>query len=236
MHWQLLEDLIHDHQLRLTKGEVERRSTELLQSLDQETKALHGAKIAYTLALLQLKAKQLNQSKVLQFTDHLRKILKHEINMAELKNNKEGDQELIHVRKLAEHYFHHLLVMAKVREAKKVIHMLRKILRKNHAALLKLHKTVGMFWKQEQDLIQKTVKKHYLFAGFLLAIALYFAWTTFWGLTDFVLEQWVYSEFNAETLASLIQQAMLLLFSISFIWAFARYQSGGGVVKEETTS
>lgn len=224
MEWQQLEGLIHDNDTLLKQSEIEQHSTDILKSLNNDAEPLQAAKMAYVLALLQLKAKKMNQEKVLQFLDHMRQILKHEFITTEARSDEKANAHLLYIRKLAEHYLHHLLVLAEMRKADRVAYKVQKLRRSNHDNLLQLQRGHQVFWKRERQLIKKSLTKHYLFTGFLLSIALYFSWTTFWNLSDFVVSQWVYSEHSAESVATIIRQGLLLTFSISFVVAFVKYQ------------
>jgi hypothetical protein len=226
MDWKTLESLVHDHSEVLAPERVQELSNELLSSVSTETKPLQAVKVAYVLVLLQLRLEKPDQSKAVQFLDYLENILQHEIQQSEEKQhqNEPSRAHLIYVRKLTEHYFHHLLMSAELAEAKKVSKKIHAFRKKNHDELMKIQNPLHSFWKKEQKLIQRAVSKHYLFAGFLLSIALYFSWTTFWELSDFAMSQWVYTEYSADSISFLMREGLLLIFSISFVGAFVRYQ------------
>jgi len=231
MHWKELEKIIHDNHDDISKQDAEEFSQKLLASIAEDTQPLQAAKAAYALILLQLKQKQPQKEKALQFVKHLRTILKHEISETEISRAKNAQAHLVYVRKLAEQYFHHLMVIAEIKDAKKVLKALHTLRKSNHMKLLKLQKTTHSFWHHEQKLIKDSLKHHYLFVGFLFSIALYFAWTSFWSLADTVFSHWIYSEYSAISLTQTIQNVLLLLFSLSFIKGFISYQ--GAVQREE---
>lgn len=232
MHWQSLENIIHDHEARMSKAEVEKISSEILESLDNESQPLHAARMAYALTLLQLKQKKVNIAKAAVFFDNLCQILKHEIKMAEADLSEAAETHLVYVRKLAEQYFHHLSLLAENRGEDMLLERIHAFRKSNHEKLMRKELAHHTFREREQRFIQKIIKRHYLFVGFLFAIALYFSWTTFWGMMDFAVAQWVFSEFTAEHAATLVQQAFLLLFSVSFVWAFVKYQKNPAIQEE----
>ena len=231
MNWKDLEAIISDHQSSVRKAEAERLSTQLLENLQADTQPLQAARAAYALCLLQLKQRYPEEAKVKQFVEYLRKILKHEIQEAEISQDEHADAHLLYVRKLAEHYFHHLMMLCESKNLSKALHRLHQLRTSNHVKLLQLQRSTTSFWQKEQQIIKKTLKNHYLFVGFLFAIAVYFAWSSFWSLADAAFNHWIYSTYSAEQLGTLVQQAFLLLFSVSFIGGFVSYQ--GSMKKEE---
>lgn len=233
MDWKVLESLIHDHTERLESEKVQALSTELLTSVATETKPLQAAKVAYALVLLQLKSQSPDQEKAAQFIQYLETILNHEIRETEVSAKESATTHLVYIRKLAEHYFHHLQMVAEASGQKKLLKKLQKLRTENHDALLKIQNPLQSFWRKEQRMIRRAVCKHYLLAGFLLSVALYFSWTTFWELSDFALSQWIYTEFSADSLSFLIREGLLLIFSVAFIGAFLKYQ-GNGEEEEES--
>lgn len=224
MHWKDLEEIIHDNAVLLKEEQVESLSTKLLKELKEGTKPLQAARIGYALVLLQLKTDPVNEKSALQFFKHLVQILKHEIQVTEGSSEDHSSSHLIYVRKLAEQYFHHLMLIAELKGADRLVKKVHALRRKNHEKLLKLQRSTQTFWKREEQLIQKTLKEHYLFAGFLLAIALYFAWSSFWTLSDTALAHWVYSEYGSAQFGDLLQNVFLLLFSLTVIAGFVSYQ------------
>lgn len=221
MHWQHLESLVHDNSARYKAAELENYSSEILSSLKDDSEPLQAARMAYVLTLIQLKADQISHKKTLQFFDHLCTILKHEISVSE-SDGKEA--HTVYVRKLAEQYFHHLALVAEDRGVEMIAEKIHAFRRSNHEKLMRKEYAHHTFRHREERFIQSIIKKHYLFVGFLFALALYFSWTTFWGMMDFAMARWVFSEFTAQQAVTLIQQAFLLLFSLSFVWAFVKYQ------------
>ena len=224
MDWKALEALVHDHSEALDPEQVQALSSELLSSISSETKPLQAVKAAYVLVLLQLRSQKPSQEKATQFLLYMDTILQHEIRETAMSEKESAPTHLLYVRKLAEHYFHHLLMVAEMSRAKKLMKKIQSLRNTNHSELLKIQNPLQSFWRKEQKLIQRAVQKHYLFAGFLLSIALYFAWTTFWELSDFAMSQWVYTEYSADSISFLMREGLLLIFSLSFVWAFARYQ------------
>lgn len=224
MDWKTLESLVHDHSEVLEPERVQALSNELLSSVTTETKPLHAVKVAYVLALLQLRLPKPDQSKALQFLLYLENILKHEIQQIENSKDEKSQHQLIYVRKLAEQYLHHLLLAAEMAEAKKIAKKIQSLRKHNHDELLKIQNPLHGFWKKEQKLIQRAIGKHYLFVGFLLSIALFFSWTTFWEISDFAMSQWVYTEYSVDSVSFLMREGLLLLFSLGFVWAFVKYQ------------
>jgi len=233
MDWKVLESLIHDHSEQLEPEQVQALSTELLTSVASETKPLQAAKVAYVLVLLQLKSQSPDQDKAAQFLQYLETIVKHEIRETEVSPKESAARHLVYIRKLTEHYLHHLQMVAEAVGQKKLLKKLQHFRRENHAALLKIQNPLQSFWRKEQRMIRKAVCRHYLLAGFLLSVALYFSWTTFWELSDFALSQWIYTEFSADSLSFLIREGLLLVFSVAFIGAFLKYQ-GSGEEEEES--
>ena len=225
MKWNAIEALIHENYRNLNKKELESISAELLTGITDGMNPLAAAKIAYVLTLLQLKSMPVNERKALHFLENLRAIIKHELEVAELSREKNASVHLLYVRKLAEHYLHHLMILAELRDAKDVQAKLKALRKKNHERLLELQPSGGSFYNKERQLIKRTIRKHYLFSGFLFSIALYFSWISFWSLFDFVFARWVYSEFNSEIVYQLTQKSLLFLFALSFIWGFIKYQS-----------
>lgn len=224
MDWKTLESLVHENHDNLEPEKVQALSAELLTNISADTKPLLAAKAAYILVLLQLRSKTPEHDKALQFLNYLETILKHEIQAAELNKEENAMSNLVYIRKLAEHYFHHLLMVAEMVESKDVLKKIHDLRKDNHSALLKIQNPLHSFWRKEQKMIKGAIRKHYLFAGFLLSIALYFSWTTFWELSDFAMSQWLYTEYSADSVSFLLREGMLLIFSISFVWAFVRYQ------------
>jgi hypothetical protein len=196
-----------------------------LGSIANDTKPLQVAKIAYTLCLLQLRAKYPDQEKALQFLAYFQKITAHEIAESEKTVDEAGTAHLLYVRKLIEHYLHHLHVTAALAKAKKFIKQVQVLRRDNHDALLHIQQQHHVLWKKERTLIRKGLQKNYLFAGFLFALSLYFAWTSFWQLSDFAMAQWVFSEWSGDSLAIVIRDATLFVFSFSVALAFVKYQT-----------
>lgn len=230
MDWKALESLIHDHSESLDQEQVQALSAELLTSVASETKPLQAAKVAYVLVLLQLKSKTPDQAKASQFVQYLETILRHEIRETEISDKETAPAHLIYIRKLTEHYLHHLLMVSEAVGQKQIMKKIQKLRNENHDELLRIQNPLHSFWKKEQRMIKRSVGKHYLLAGFLLSIALYFSWTTFWGLSDFALSQWIYTEFSADSMSFLIRESLLLVFSLAFVGAFVKYQ---GAAEEE---
>lgn len=220
-----LSQIIHDNYTSFDKKAVEEISQDLLGNLNQNAKPLEAARIAYALALLQLKSEHPNEAKALRFIDNLKTILKHEIGEAEDSSDEKAGAHLIYVRKLAEQYFHHLMLFAEKNRTKKAIKKLSALRKMNHDNILSIQKTPSILVQMEQKKIEKLFRNHFIFTGMLFIIALYLAWSTFWGLMDFVMSSWVYSEFNSSIIFALSQKALLLIFSISFIFGFVKYQS-----------
>lgn len=226
MDWKTLDSVIQDHYSTLSDEQVERLSKELLEALNNtETKPLQALKVAYVLALLQLKKAQSDKTKALQFANYFETILRHEIQTTELHPSEHAPAHLLYVRKLAEHYLHHLLMVSEFSQSKNVMKKLHAIRMSNHSALLNLQQTGAGLWRQEERRIQHYFRKHYLFFGLLLTFALYFSWMSFWELSDAIVMQWAYSEFSADSISYLIKDALLLIFSTGMVWAFIRYQS-----------
>lgn len=223
MDWKTLEELTHENN-PLPEQRIEEISRELLGSIAQETKPLQAAKIAYTLCLLQLRAKEPQQEKALQFLAYFQKITAHEIAESEKAVDEAGTAHLLYVRKLVEHYLHHLHVTAALAKTKKFMKQVTSLRRDNHDALLQLQQQHRVLWKKERSLIRKSLQKNYLFAGFLFALSLYFAWTSFWQLSDFAMAQWVFSEWSSDTLSVVVRDAVLFVFSFSVALAFVGYQ------------
>jgi hypothetical protein len=230
MHWQSFESLIHDNSARYKQSEVEKLSADILASLKDDSKPMQAARMAYVLTLIQLKAKKVETKRAVKFFSHLCQILKHEISVSEADGN---EAHTVYVRKLSEQYFHHLSLIAEERDQDMLTERIHAFRKSNHEKLMRKEYAHHTFRDREERFIQSIIKKHYLFAGFLLAIALYFSWTTFWAMMDFAVAQWVFSEFTAEHAATLVQQAFLLLFSMSFIFAFVKYQSNPALAQEE---
>ncbi len=229
MHWQDFESHIHDNSVRYTQTEADKLSAEILKSLSNDSKPMQAARMAYSLTLIQLKTKKVSTQKTLQFFNHLCQILKHEISMSEAEGN---EAHTVYVRKLAEQYFHHLSLLAEDRDEDMLNERIHAFRKSNHEKLMRKEYAHHTFRDREERFIQSIIKKHYLFVGFLFAIALYFSWTTFWGMMDFAMAQWVFSEFTADHAAMLVQQAFLLLFSVSFVWAFVKYQKNPALQQE----
>jgi len=226
MQWKELEQHIHDNYAVIPEAEVEKISTELLKNLEEDVTPLQAAKIAYALVLLQLKSDSMDEKKALQFAEHLVTILRHEIRETESNESDRSVAHLLYVRKLAEHYFHHLMVVAELMEADMIVEKLGKYRLKNHERLLTLQRSNQSLWQREQKVIKRAIRKYYLLAAFLLATALYFTWTTFWSLMDAAVGHWIYSEYSAASVGELIQQVLLLGFSACFVWGFVKYQQG----------
>ncbi|MGE3278312.1 MAG: hypothetical protein AB7J40_00670 [Candidatus Altimarinota bacterium] len=227
MDWKELEALVHDHSETLEPEQVQALSSELLSNVSSDTKPLQAAKVAYVLVLLQLRMEHADQEKAQQFLQYLTTILQHEIRETELSTKESAQTHLVYVRKIAEHYLHHLLMEAERVKAKKFMKQLQKLRHENHDALLKIQNPLLSFWRKEQKMISRAVSKHYVFAGFLLSIALYFSWTSFWELSDFAMSQWIYTEYTADSISFLMREGLLLIFAASFVWGFARYQGEG---------
>lgn len=224
MNWKDLESIISDPQVTVRKAEAEQISAELLESLQDDTKPLQAARVAYTLCLLQLKQRYPEEAKVKRFLEYLRKILKHEIQETELSKDEHAEAHLHYVRKLAEHYFHHLMLLCETKNLPESLQRLHKLRKSNHVKLLQLQRSTTGFWQKEQKIIKKTLKNHYLFVGFLLSIALFFAWNSFWSLADMAFNHWIYSTYSSDQLSMILKQAFLLLFSMSFVAGFVGYQ------------
>jgi len=226
MDWKTLDELIQDNYSLIGADRAEEVSKELLQALnDGTTKPLQAAKVAYVLTLLQLKQEIVDQTKALQFLSYLDTILTHEISTAESDSSSQATGHLVYVRKLSEHYFHHLMVVAEFHSAKKVLKKLQSLRLKNHDALLSLQKAGSGLWHREVQKINRLFRKHYVFAGLLVTCSVFFAWTSFWDLSDFAMMQWVYSEYSVDSVSGLAHEALLLLFSLSIIGGFVAYQS-----------
>ncbi|MDP2691134.1 MAG: hypothetical protein U1C97_01355 [Candidatus Gracilibacteria bacterium] len=226
MQWKELEGIIHDHSKALKSEQVEEISSELLKDLGNGDKPLQAAKIAYVLALLQLRTQFPNAEKCLQFIQHLKTILDHEVQDAELSESEHSLAHLVYVRKLAEHYYHHLMMLAEGHQEGKIVAELKTLRRKNHIQLLKLQTSSNPFWRQERNVIRKAMRSHYLFTALIFSIALFFAWDTFWSLMDYGMAQMIYSEYPVEAVSTIVQKVLLLLFSLSFVWGFVSYQRG----------
>jgi hypothetical protein len=225
MDWKTLDSLIQDHYSTLSPTQVETVSKELLEALnDKNTKPLQALKVAYILTLLQLKLSEPDKAKAAQFTRHFETILQHEIETTEMNPAEQAPAHLLYVRKLAEHYLHHLMMVAELSDSKLVMKKLQTIRLKNHQALLNAQGSGAGLWEKEQRHIAGYFRKHYLFFGLLLTFALYFSWTSFWHLSDFAMNQWVYSEFDISSVSFMIRDSLLLIFSASMIWAFIGYQ------------
>lgn len=224
MDWKTLEELTHERN-PLPEQQIEEISRELLGSIAHETKPLQAAKIAYTLCLLQLRATSLQEEKALQFLAYFQKITSHEITESEKAGDEAGTAHLLYVHKLVEHYLHHLHVTAALVKAKKFVRHVQALRRNNHDASLQLRQQHQVLWKKERALIRKGFQRNYLFAGFLFALSLYFAWTSFWQLSDFAMAQWVFSEWSSDSISFLIRDATLFVFSLSVALAFVKYQT-----------
>lgn len=231
MDWKTLEELTHERN-PLPEQQVEDISRELLGSIANDTKPLQAAKIAYTLCLLQLRAKHPDQEKALQFLAYFQKITAHEIAESEKAVDEAGTAHLLYVRKLIEHYLHHLHVTAVLAKAKKFTKQVQTMRRDNHDALLQIQQQHRVLWKKERSLIRKGLQRNYLFAGFLFALSLYFAWTSFWQLSDFAMAQWVFSEWSSDALSIVVRDAVLFVFSLSVALAFVGYQRASAVDEE----
>jgi transcriptional regulator CtsR len=229
MHWQDLESHIHDNSARYTQTQMEKLSAEILESLKDNSKPMQAARMAYVLTLIQLKAKKVSTKRSLKFFNHLCQILKHEISVSEANGSA---AQTVYARKLSEQYFHHLSLIADDREQDMLAERIHAFRKSNHEKLMRKEFAHHTFREREERFIQSIIKKHYLFVGFLFAIALYFSWTTFWSMMDFAMAQWVFSEFTTEHAVKLIQQAFLLLFSMSFVWAFVKYQKNPSLQEE----
>lgn len=224
MDWKILESLVHEHAQKLDAEKVQALSSELLTSVSEGTKPLHAAKVAYVCALLQLKLHEPDENKAEQFVQYLENILEHETHETSVSEDEHASAHLVYIRKLAEQYYHHLLLVAEMVGAKKLMKHIHSRRQKNHDELLKIQNPLHSFWRKEQKLITRAILKHYVFAGFLLSVAMYFSWTTFWELSDFAMAQWIYTEYTADSLSFLIREGLLLVFSCAFIWAFVNYQ------------
>lgn len=232
MNWHAVENLVNDNYSSLNKEQVMAVSEQILTSVDEETSPLQAARMTYLMVLLELKNKEMNEEKAVNYIENLTKILKHEITETEY-SDKEGAQEhLLYVRKLSEHYFHHIALMADKVKADKVYSRIKRYRIKNHQRILDMQPSLDSFRKKEQKMIKKTLQSHYIFAGFLFAIALFFAWNSLWNLTDYAIAQWVTQKATSRSLNEAIQQGLLLTFSFSFIWAFAKYQKAEPVSDE----
>lgn len=226
MDWKALDSVIQDHYSTLSDKQVETLSKELLEALnDKGTKPLQALKVSYVLALLQLKKIHADKVKALQFANYFETIFQHEIQTTEQHPSAQAPAHLLYVRKLGEHYLHHLMMVSELSQAKSVTKKLHALRMKNHGALLNLKQTDSSLWKKEERRIQSYFRKHYLFFGLLISFALYFTWTSFWELSDTIMMQWVYSEFSVDSIGFLVRNSLLLFFSAGMVWAFVRYQS-----------
>lgn len=226
MDWKALDSVIQDHYSTLSDEQVESLSKELLEALnDKGTQPLQALKVSYVLALLQLKKSQADKVKALQFANYFETIFQHEIQTTEQHPSDRAPAHLLYVRKLAEHYLHHLMMVSEWSQAKNVTKKLHALRMKNHGALLSLQQTDASLWKKEERRIQNFFRRHYLFFGLLLTFALYFTWTSFWELSDTLMMQWVYSEYSVDSVGFLIRNSLLLFFSAGTVWAFVRYQN-----------
>ncbi len=225
MEWKALERITHHHYDLIPESEVEELSSQLLRMIHNDsTEPLEAAKIAYTLVLVQLKREKPNLEKAKKFFTMLTKILKHEIQETELHPHENAEGHLLYVRKLAEHYFHHMMVVSELRECHGLTRSIHRLRRQNHEKLIKLQRSHETFWNREQQIIRSTLQSHYVFFGALFAMALFFSWNSFWSISDFAMAQWVFSEVSAEQVGALVQQAMMLVFSLGFLWFFSSYQ------------
>ncbi|MDF2378654.1 MAG: hypothetical protein P1V18_00325 [Candidatus Gracilibacteria bacterium] len=233
MNWHSIENLVNDNYSLLEKEQVLSVSEQLLSSVDDNTSPLQAARMTYLMVLLELKSKDTDEEKALHYIGNLTKILKHEITETEYSENEGAQGHLLYVRKLSEHYFHHIALLADKAKADRVYARIKRFRIKNHQRTLDLQPSLSGFRKKEEKLIKKTIQKHYVFMGFLFAIALFFAWNSIWNLTDFAVAKWVTHKSSTETLNGMIQQGLMLTFSMSFIWAFSKYQKAEPMAVEE---
>jgi len=224
MNWQAIEDLVDDNSTRLSKDEVVRWSEQLLSSVDESTKPLRAARVTYLMSILELRNEDCQEDKVLHYLSNLEEIFAHVVTDAEYSREEGSQAHLLYLRKLMEQYYHHLAVLADQVGANRVYQRTKRYRMRNHSAFMELQPSSNPFLRREQQLIKGALRGHYMWAGFLFAIAVYFAWSSVLNLTDVAMAKVFAQQVTKEGLMDMIQQVLLLGFSLSFIWAFARYQ------------
>lgn len=224
MNWSSVENLVHDNYSLLEKEQVLSVSEQLLSSVDDATKPLQAARITYLLILLELKNKEMVEDKALLYLDNLNKILKHEAQETEISQHEHAEAHLRYVLKLADQYLHHIAVLAEIMDAERITKRAQRLRKHNHEQLMLVQHPAEGFWRKEQALIKRAIRKHYLFMGFLFALSLFFAWNSLWNLADVAIAEWVLQINRDQDLSQIVQNSLLLTFSLCYIAAFTRYQ------------
>lgn len=224
MHWKDLENVLHDSRMTIPEEDVHRTTYVLLNELEESARALQGAKMAYLLALIHLKNERPELSRALSYIDHLDRLMQQEIEEYEPFYNDEAQAHVLLVRKLADQYLHHLMIVSDLRGHHDVLKKLAPIRSKNHQELLELHGISNALKEREQNLIAKAFQNHSVFAGFLVALSVFFGWTAITNLSDYALASYLYTD--AKQTTSIWYYALLLIFSGSFLWGFVYYQRG----------
>lgn len=206
MHWKIIEEIIHHDDSLLPVKTVEMISKRLRDDLSKHTKPLTALKIAYLLTLLKLKCAAKNEKEILKSFSHFAEILLHEI---------ETTENQYYVRSIADHYLSHLSLLAK--DESKILRKISKLQMKNHSALLALNPPK---LERERKFIVGTLKKHFVFAGFLLSLALYFMLSSLFNMASFAEEYLVFSEYTSATINGFINNFFLILFAGSVIFGF----------------
>jgi len=224
MHWKELESLIHDNYSSLANKKVDEISKQLLGDLTNADNPLQAAKTAYVLALLQLKAEKPSEIKCIQFIVYMQTIVEHEIKETKVSRQKNAPAHLQYIYKLVDQYLHHLITIADIKNCNDSLYKLTTLRKKFHRQMFKLKKADKTYWQLEQRKIKNFLRRHIWFSNFVLVASLYFAWTSFWSLSDYLLNHWIYSQYTLESVFDIASKSLLLVFAASVLWAFLKYQ------------
>ncbi len=220
MHWKIVEGIIHDHSSHYCKDEVVAKEEALLKEITDNTLPLFAAKVAYALALVYLKAEETNVEKIERYVSHLKSILDHEIESARELGPNEMSLRTLYLRKLSEHLFHHLHLIALDRGIMMVIPEIERIRGVNHEELLKIQNHDDILRAQEESLLETVLGKSVFVAGLFIAAGMFFAWSSGTELMQYASANVLMTEPPAVKIPKMIEAVVLFVFSLGIIWSF----------------